>query len=74
MEEELYNKERFIKEYNDIKKRADKIESFLCRHTYKELELGLKFPAYLLEDQVDIMNDYLNILEKRAKYEGIKLE
>lgn len=28
MEEELYNKERFIKEYNDIKKRAEKLEIF----------------------------------------------
>lgn len=74
MEEELYNKERFIKEYNDIKKRAEKLDSFYCRHTDKELELVLKFPAYLLSDQIAIMNDYLSVLEEQAKFKGIQLE
>ena len=38
-----------------------------------KLEFTLTCPLYLLKNQLNAMNMYLEILEERARYENIKL-
>lgn len=66
-------KARFISEYNELKQRTEKLNKLLQKYFYGELNFELNCAPALLRSQYNIMIEYLNILEKRAKIENIKL-
>lgn len=66
-------KVRFINEYKQLKERTEKLDNMLCEYSAGDLEFEPTCPNYLLEDQLNAMTEYLNILEKRAEIEGIEL-
>jgi len=67
--EDLY-KERFVREYNELKEQFAKLNETLT----SDLPFAPACPLDLLQKQLLVMNDYLHILEKRAKIEGIQLK
>lgn len=66
-------KVRFINEYKQLKERTEKLDNMLCKYSSDDLEFETTCPNYLLEEQLEAMTEYLNILEKRAEIEGIEL-
>ena len=64
---------RFINEYKQLKDRVNKLDNMLCKYSAGDLEFEPTCPNYLLEDQLNVMTEYLNILEKRAMFEDIEL-
>ena len=66
-------KERFIKEYNELSERITKLDNTLKKYKNGELALDPNCPYELLYTQLIYMVNYLHILERRAKIEGIKL-
>lgn len=67
--EDLY-KERFVKEYNELKEQFTKLDKALTQ----DFPFAPACPLDLLQKQLLVMNDYLHILEKRAKIEGVQLK
>ncbi len=67
-------KQRMINEFNELKERTDKLENMLRKYYSGNLEFVPSCPIYLLEDQIDMMRGYLNILSIRAEIENIKLK
>jgi len=59
---------RIIEEYNQLKERLEKLSNFINND-----ETILNCPLELLTRQRSIMQDYLAVLEERAKYEDINL-
>lgn len=66
-------KQRMVNEYKELKERVDKLDNMLCKYSAGDLEFEPTCPNYLLEDQLEAMTEYLNILEKRAEIEGVEL-
>ncbi|WP_049530173.1 crAss001_48 related protein [Streptococcus pseudopneumoniae] len=66
-------KERFRKEYHELRERFKKIDTMIGRYEKGQLEFEPKCPIDLLKRQRSVMWDYLSILEQRAKIEEIKL-
>ncbi|MCY7186396.1 crAss001_48 related protein [Streptococcus gallolyticus] len=66
-------KVRFIKEYKELKERADKLCRMLDRWLNNDLDFVPSCSFELLESQYHVMKAYLSILEQRAKIEGIEL-
>ena len=66
-------KERFKKEYYELKERFQKLDMMIGRHEKGQLEFEPKCPIDLLKRQRSVMWDYLSTLEQRAKIEEIKL-
>lgn len=66
--------ERFLKEYAELLNRTGKLARML--HNWKEgtLDFTPKCPFELLDEQLGVMCKYLDILEQRAKIEGIRLQ
>ena len=73
-----YYKERFIAEYAQLKIRYVKLKSFCQRIEVAQLtgaeEPKHDCPLELLRKQLNVMHDYLEILEMRAKIEHINLD
>jgi hypothetical protein len=67
-------KERFKAEYFQLKIRLQKLEAFIEKMKSKTLDFTPKCPCDVFEEQVVTMRAYLQVLEKRAKIEGINLE
>lgn len=65
---------RTIIEYQDLKKRTERLGKLLDKHLYGELDFELNCPVGLLESQYYTMQAYLSILEQRAKIEGIDFD
>ena len=75
-------KERFKAEYQQTKIRYEKLKAFVNRIEAAELTKDMRCqpkapehdcPSYLLRDQQETMDRYLQILEIRAVIEGIDL-
>ena len=66
-------KERFKKEYYELKERFQKVDMMIGKYEKRQLEFELKCPIDLLKRQRSVMWDYLSTLEQRAKIEEIKL-
>ena len=66
-------KERFKKEYYELRERFQKLDMMIDKYEKGQLEFKLKCPIDLLKDQRSTMWNYLKILEQRAEIEEIKL-
>ena len=66
-------KERMKKEYNELKDRYIKLSTIIVKAQKGELDFTLNCPLALLSKQRWAMKQYLDVLEKRAIYEGIEL-
>ena len=66
-------KERFKKEYYELKERFQKLDMMIGRYEKGKLEFESRCPIDLLKRQRSVMWDYLSTLEQRAKIEEIKL-
>lgn len=66
-------KERFRKEYHELRERFQKLDTMIDKYEKGQLEFEPKCPIDLLKRQRSVMWDYLSILEQRAKIEEIKL-
>lgn len=67
-------KKRFIKEHNELRDRANKLERMLNKYYADKLDFEFDTPVYLLQNQLETMRKYLSDLRIRAEYEGIELE
>lgn len=66
--------DRFVAEYQQTKIRYEKLHAMLRKYYAGKLEFTLDSPVWLLEQQLDTMRAYLDILEARSKEEMISLE
>ena len=66
-------KERFIAEYAQLAIRTIKLSKVVSDYDRGTIDFNLDTPIELLKDQLNAMNDYLEILKKRAKIESITL-
>jgi hypothetical protein len=66
-------KERFRKEYHELRERFQKLDTMIDKYEKGQLEFEPKCPIDLLKGQCSTMWNYLKILEQRAKIEEIKL-
>lgn len=66
-------KERFKKEYYELRERFKKLDLMIGQYEKGQLEFEPKCPIDLLKRQRSVMWEYLSILEQRAKIEEIKL-
>lgn len=66
-------KNRFKAEYYQLIYRTQKLSDILSKHYEGTLEFELTCGIELLEKQLEIMDDYVFILEERAQIEGIEL-
>ena len=66
-------KERFRKEYHELRERFQKLDMMIDKYEKGQLEFEPKCPINLLKGQRSTMWNYLKILEQRAKIEEIKL-
>lgn len=66
-------KERFIAEYAQLAIRTIRLSSMVAKYDMNVLDFTPKTPIKVLKNQLNAMNDYLEILEKRAKIEEIEL-
>ena len=67
-------KERFRAEYFQLKNRTLGLAGMLDKWAKGTLEFCPTAPKRIYDSQLDIMNRYLKILEKRAEIDGISLE
>ena len=63
-------KERFMAEFWQLVIRRDELQSMLVR---QEGSLASATPRSLLEKQLDVMREYIMVLQARAAIEGILL-
>ena len=66
-------KERFKAEYYQLVYRTRKLQKMFEDWDEGKLDFEPKSPSELLEEQFDVMNEYILILRERAKHEGIEL-
>ena len=67
-------RERFRAEYAQLVYRFLKLDNMIVKYYNNELEFSLSCPINLLLKQLDIMADYLTMLEARAAIEKIDIE
>lgn len=66
-------KQRMIKEYRELKERADKLATMLDKWDKGTLDFTPTCPKYLLDKQLETMQEYAGILQTRAKLEDVDL-
>lgn len=66
-------KERFKAEYYQVKIRYEKLEAMVNKWDSGELNFVPTCPRNLYDEQLAYMENYMYILEQRAKLEGIDL-
>lgn len=66
-------KERFKAEYYQLKIRRSGLKNMLDKWKNGVLEFEPNCPFHLLQKQLLVMDEYLEVLEERAKIEGIDL-
>lgn len=66
-------KERFKIEYAELKERHDKLKKIMVKYEAETLEFKPSCPPHLLGRQLEIMREYLHVLEVRAEIEGVEL-
>ena len=67
-------KERMRVEYQELTGRADKLWDMLQRYADGTLDFEPVCPISLLSRQLDVMDEYANLLRHRAKIEHVHLE
>lgn len=67
-------KERMKAEYLQLKIRYGKLRKMIVKYEAGTLDFDkVKTPFHVLNDQANLMREYLYILELRSEYEGIDL-
>lgn len=66
-------KERFRAEYFQLKIRRSGLKNMLEKWKNGTLEFEPMCPFHLLQKQLLVMDEYLEVLEERAKIEGVDL-
>jgi len=66
-------KERFIKERSELVERIFKLDRMLQKWETGKLDFEPKCSKKLLQRQLEVMTEYLDILDSRARIEGIKV-
>lgn len=66
-------KRRMVIEYQELKERAEKLAAMLDKWDKGTLDFTPTCPKYLLEKQLDVMKDYVGLLQTRAKIEDVDL-
>lgn len=66
-------KTRMAIEYHELKDRTEKLAEMLDRWDKGTLDFTPTCPKYLLEKQLEVMRDYVGILQTRAKIEDVDL-
>ena len=66
-------KERFKKEYYELREKFQKLDMMISQYEKGELEFEPKCPIDFLKRQRSVMWEYLSILEQRARIEEVKL-
>lgn len=66
-------KNRMITEYRELKERHGKLHKMCAGYIAGTLDFKPNCPIDMLLHQLDIMNDYMFVLEQRAEIEGIEL-
>ena len=64
---------RYMDEYNKLCDRYGNLLRILRKADANELDFELNCPIELLKEQADIMACYIDVLLRRAKYEGVEL-
>ena len=67
-------RERVAAEWAQVKIRLRRLQDMLDAYREGKLDFELKCPITLLREQALVMQEYMDILEKRAELEGIRLE
>lgn len=67
-------RDRFRAEYKQLVNRRNKLKKMVKGYNDGSLDFEPDCPIDLLEDQLSVMNAYVEILKKRAKIEGISLK
>lgn len=67
-------KDRFKKEYTELKDRYNKLHKMLVKHFGGTLDFEFDTPEDILVKQEEVMLAYLKLLEVRAEYEKVNLE
>ena len=65
---------RMIIEYQDLKKRTERLGIMLDRWLFNDLDFEPSCPFELLDSQFQVMKSYLSILRQRAEIENIDLD
>lgn len=66
--------ERMRVEYRELTARAGRLRDMLQRYTDGTLDFEPTCPISLLSRQLDVMDEYANLLRHRAKIEHVHLE
>ena len=65
--------ERYVNEYEQLCDKYGKLLKILRKIDSDSLEFNLNCPIELLKEQADVMSRYIDVLLRRAKYEGVEL-
>lgn len=66
-------KERYVKEYEELIVRLDKLHTIILKATAGTLPFKLNCPLELLREQERAMSDYACALIRRSHYENVEL-
>lgn len=66
-------KERFMGEYLQVKIRYDKLKAMVDKWDKGELSFAPTCPREIYDTQLEAMENYLEVLELRAKIENVNL-
>lgn len=64
---------RLIQEYKDLHEKISKLTQFIEDLKEDKIHYEVKCPLYLFQQQLDVMKEYLDILDARIYVEGIDL-
>lgn len=67
-------KKRFITEYKELEERIGKLHTIIEKYYAGELDFTPDTPIEILNMQEHYMRQYLYCLQRRCKYENIKIE
>ena len=67
------DKERFQAECQQLKIRTEKLKRMLSDWCKQSIDFEPDTPAELLFDQLTVMEQYLTLLQARARIEGIEI-
>lgn len=73
MMESLDYTQRFIAEYVQLQIRYNKLFSMTQKYENGTLDFKPDTPLEVLNEQLDYMGSYIDVLQRRAEYEHIKL-
>lgn len=68
------HQKRFVEEYRQLTQRLSKLDKMLKKYAQGTLGFEPDCPIRLLQEQRRVMSEYVDILEARAKFEGVDLE